>query len=53
MTIQEAKDKVIQEVLYLYRQGYDGPFMGEEIESLFKSITQLEKILEESPDTTD
>ena len=44
MTPQEAKDKVIEEVLKLYHQGYDGPFIGKNIEPLFSAITKLEQI---------
>lgn len=44
MTLQEAKDKVIEEVLKLYYQGYDGPFIGKNIEPLFCAIIKLEQI---------
>lgn len=35
---QNIKNKVIEELLALVDSGYDGPFMGEAVESLFAAV---------------
>ena len=44
---EEARDKIVREIMTLYFSGYDGPFIGKEIEPLFNAIRNYHKLLEE------
>src|SRR3954469_20346150 len=38
-----ARDEIVDAAIALVRSGYDGPFMGEEVSSLFRAVTALER----------
>lgn len=40
----EASERVIEELRALIHSGYDGPFMGLEIEPLFVAFKQMESL---------
>lgn len=50
MSLQRAKQDVIDAVVELIRFGYDGPFMGEAVEPLFKAVREMQRKQKEVDD---